>query len=506
MATKNEKKVKKATNYLPYNADAEKAVLGSALLSKDALYNVLSSLEEIDFYVGKHQIIYRALRNLLDKKVEVDVLTLTEELINIKELENVGGVNYLQECVDSMVALSSLEFYITIVSNQSTLRSMLLACREIDKEYLEGELTDVDDFIVKSEAKFKTAIERRKISSFKPTSEIATLVKYEIDNMKAIGDDEVIGLNTGYRKINYYTQGWRKGDMIVIAARPSVGKTALALNFAWNAAVSYHTPVGIFSIEMPAEQLVKRLISAASVVSLKKITTGTITGQDRNKVANAVREVAEAPIYIDDTPGNKLMDIIAKARKLQANVPNLGLIVIDYLGLVETGSKGKTSTSGDSRQEEVRKISLALKGLARELNVPVIVISQLSRDVEKRESKKPMMSDLRDSGSIEQDADVIMLLYREDYYSDGEKKSYEGKKGGKLTQNQKFELVKDMKEKELGAQMPGSASYVEVNIAKNRNGQTGRVGLFFFKEYGKFDSPSEEWEEAMLKVSESPVD
>jgi replicative DNA helicase len=294
--------------------------------------------------------------------------------------------------------------------------------------------------------------------------------------------------------------------MIIIAARPSVGKTALALNFAWKAAVQHHTPVGIFSIEMPAEQLVKRLISAASCVSLKKITTGTIAGQDRMKVASAVKEVAEAPIYIDDTPGNKLMDIIAKARKLQAAVPDLGLLVVDYLGLVETGSKGKASNSGDSRQEEVRKISLALKGLARELNVPIIVISQLSRDVEKRESKKPMMSDLRDSGSIEQDADVIMLLYREDYYSDGEKKSYENKKGGRLTQNDKFEMVKDMKEKELGAAMPGSASYVEVNIAKNRNGQTGRVGLFFFKEYGKFDSPSEEWEEAMLKVSETPVD
>jgi replicative DNA helicase len=199
------------------------------------------------------------------------------------------------------------------------------------------------------------------------------------------------------------------------------------------------------------------------------------------------------------------MDIIAKSRKLLAKEKDLGLIVIDYLGLVETGSKGGKS-SGDSRQEEVRKISLALKGLARELNVPIIIISQLSRDVEKRETKKPMMSDLRDSGSIEQDADVILLLYREDYYSDGEKKKYENKKGGRLTQNDKFEIIRDQKKKELGTEMPASTSYVEVNIAKNRNGQCGRVGLFFLKEYSRFESPSEEWEEAMLKVSEQDAD
>jgi replicative DNA helicase len=404
-----------------------------------------------------------------------------------------------------MVTISALNFYITIVSNQSTLRSMLTACREIDASYLESEIEDVDNFIIQSEEKFKQSIEKRRVSSFKSIDEVAQKVKTEIDNMKAIADDEVIGLNTGYRRINYYTQGWRKGDMIVIAARPSVGKTALAVNFAWQAAFKYHTPVAIFSLEMPAEQLVKRLIASASAVSLKKITTGTITGSERNTVANAIREVAQAPIYIDDTPGNKLMDIIAKSRKLLAKEKDLGLIVIDYLGLVETGSKGGKS-SGDSRQEEVRKISLALKGLARELNVPIIIISQLSRDVEKRETKKPMMSDLRDSGSIEQDADVILLLYREDYYSDGEKKKYENKKGGRLTQNDKFEIIRDQKKKELGTEMPASTSYVEVNIAKNRNGQCGRVGLFFLKEYSRFESPSEEWEEAMLKVSEQDAD
>ena len=503
--TYNKKETKKATNYLPFNAEAEKACLGSAFISKDALFNVLSSLDESDFYVEKHRTIYRALKNLLERKIDVDILTLTEELINIKELENIGGVPYLQECADAMVVISSLEHYISIVANQSTLRSMLSTIREIDNAYLEGEIEDIDDFIVKSEAMFKDSISRRRIAEFKSIETVASNVKKEIDTMKVVGEGEVTGLNTGYQKINYYTQGWKKGDLIIVAARPSVGKTALALNFAWQAAHKYQTPVGIFSLEMPAEQLVKRLVASTSTVPIKKITTGTITGSERVSVAEAIRTVSEAPIYIDDTPGNRLMDIIAKSRKLQANVPNLGLIVIDYLGLVEAGSKGKSS-SGDSRQEEVRKISLGLKGLARELKVPVMVISQLSRDVEKRESKKPMMSDLRDSGSIEQDADVILLLYREDYYGDGEKKSYENKKGGKLTQSQKFEMTKDMKQKELGLSMPDTTSYVEVNIAKNRNGQCGRVGLFFYKDIVRFDSPSPEWEEAMLKITERDND
>ena len=382
---------------------------------------------------------------------------------------------------------------------------MLNAVREIDAGYLESEIEDVDEFIIQSEEKFKKAIEKRRVASFKPISDITAAVKEDLNTIKATGEDGIVGLNTGYRKINFYTQGWRKGDLIIVAARPSVGKTALALNFAWKAAFNYNTPVAIFSLEMPAEQLVKRLISSESAVNIKKVTTGAISGAERASVASAMKKLSEAPIYIDDTPGNRLLDIVAKSRKLQASVPDLGMIVIDYLGLVQTGNKNGNS-SGDSRQEEVRKISLGLKALARELKVPVMVISQLSRDVEKRESKKPMMSDLRDSGSIEQDADVILLLYREDYYSDGEKKSYEGKKGGKLTKSQQYELARDMKKKELGNGVNDSTSYVEVNIAKNRNGQTGRVGLFFFKEIVRFEQPSEEWEEAMLKATESDAD
>ena len=388
---------RKGLRELPYNEQAEKAVLGAALQSRECLYNVLSALEEEDFFLGKHQLIYRAIKNLFDKETPVDTLTVTEELMNMKELETVGATAYLQECADEMIALSAVDHYINIVNDQSVLRKLIQSCRDIDYKFLNDEIVDVNDFILDSEALLKNATERRRISEFQKAETVAQRVKMSIDTPKEAKADGVNGLTTGFDSVNKITQGFHAGDMIVIAARPSVGKTALALNFAYRAANRTNKPVAIFSLEMPAEQLVTRLVGTESSVSLSKITTGNLVGVDRAKVANAIYKIGTLPIYIDDSPNGKLMDIIAKSRKLQANNPDLGLIIIDYLGLVTTGS---TSRGSDSRQEEVRKTSLALKALARELKVPVIVVSQLSRDVEKRgENKRPILSDLRDSGS-----------------------------------------------------------------------------------------------------------
>ena len=503
MAEPRKPTTKRVRNDLPHNTDAEKAVLGSALLSKDALYSVLSLLSETDFYEGKHQILYRVLTSLQAKSVAVDVLTVTEELMNIKELENVGGVEYLQECSDSMVALSSLEFYINIVKDQSVLRNLLITVRDIDNHYRTEEIEDVDSFIAESEERIKIATEKRRISNFKTAEDVAKAVEMALASQQKYEDENVTGLTTGYDNLNRLTQGFQKTEMTIIAARPSVGKTALALNFAYKAATRKQIPVAIFSLEMASELLVRRLVAAASNVELKKISTGVMTGQERAKVASAIKEVGSAPIFIDDSPGIKLMDIIAKSRQLQAKHPDLGLIVIDYLGLIQTGNSSK---GNDSRQEEVRKISLALKGLARDLKVPVVVLSQLSRDVEKRDTKKPMLSDLRDSGSIEQDADVVMLLYREDYYK-GSRKEVSGanKKGGQLSNSERFELAKAEQEKRLGASIPGDASYIEINVAKNRNGQTGVVGLFFYKAFGRFDAPPPEWEEQMRNITANDI-
>ena len=366
---------------LPFNAQAEQAVLGSALLSRECLYNVFSSLNEDDFFLGKHQLIYRAIKNLFDKQTPVDVLTVTEELMNMKELDTIGGVEYLQQCSDAMVALSSIEYYINIVNDQAVLRRLIQSCRDIDGQFLNEEITDVNQFILDSESIIKTATERRRISDFHEVKNVAERVKLTIDTPKEVKTDGVSGLTTGFDRLNNLTQGFQAGDMIIVAARPSVGKTALALNFAYRAANRANKPVAIFSLEMPAEALVRRLIGIESSVSLTKITTGNVVGIDRAKVANAIYKIGNLPIYIDDSPNVKLMDIIAKSRKLQASQPDLGLIIVDYLGLVTTGN---TTKGSDSRQEEVIKASLALKALARELKVPVIVVSHLSRSVEQR--------------------------------------------------------------------------------------------------------------------------
>ena len=495
--------VSKNSRELPYNAQAEQAVLGSALLSRECLYTVFSRLNEEDFFLGKHQLIYRAIKNLFDKQTPVDVLTVTEELMNMKELETIGGVEYLQQCSDAMVALSSIDYYVNIVNDQAVLRRLIQTCRDIDAAYLSEEISDVNEFIANSETTLKDAVEKRRVAEFKKAKDVAEEVKLNIETPQEVKTDGVSGLTTGFDRLNNITQGFHPGDMIIVAARPSVGKTALALNFAYRAANRTNKPIAIFSLEMPAEALIKRLIGVESSVSLTKITTGNLVGVDRAKVANAIYKIGSLPIYIDDSPNGKLMDIIAKSRKLQANEPDLGMIIIDYLGLVTTGSTAKGS---DSRQEEVRKTSLALKALARELQVPIIVVSQLSRDVEKRgENKRPILSDLRDSGSIEQDADVVMLLYREDYYKNSKAPNNNAgnKKMGNLSGSERFEMVKEQKEKITGEPMGGDVSYVEVNVAKNRNGQTGNAYLFFYKSFGRFDEPSEEWLKQMREIAEN---
>ena len=492
---------KKLFSDLPFNEDAEKAVLGSALLSNEALYSILASLQEEDFYVIKHRILFRAIANLFNKKTAVDTLTVTEELMNMKELETVGGVDYLRQCCDAMVSLASLDFYVNIVNDQAVLRKLILAARKINDNYSEKEIDDVNEFILKSEEEIKEATARRRISSFKKTDNLAKELAVRMNTPIAVGEDNCTGLTTGYSSLNRITGGLHAGDMIIVAARPSVGKTALAMNIAYKAASHTNKPVAIFSLEMSCEQLMDRLLGIASSVKLSDIKTRRfMSDRDRAKINATISELSQLPIYIDDTSSIKLMDILANSRKLQAEHPDLGLIIVDYLGLVTTES----SKGSDSRQEEVRKISLALKSLAKELKVPVIAVSQLSRNVEQRgENKRPMLSDLRDSGSIEQDADVVMLLYREDYYKNQKSEKQLGEKKLKdMNNSERFEAMKKTNEMAKGQAFAGDASLVEVDVAKNRNGQVGKTPLFFYKDFGRFDQPSREWVEQMKAIDE----
>lgn len=491
---------------IPANIEAEKAVIGSALLSKNALLNVLTSLEEDDFYLPKHRTLFRAIKNVHEKSLSVDALTVFDELTLLKEIDHIGGVDYIQQCTESMVAFANLEFYINILIDQSVLRKMLNAVQKIDTNYRTEAIENVNDFILDSEDLFKRSIERRRVSTFKKVEEVAEKVKAELGSAKpfAEGDDEdVTGVTSGFKRLNALTQGFHPEEYIIIGARPSVGKTTFALNIALNAARLGKVGVAIFSLEMSSESLVKKLISSLSFVSLKSISMNRVIGQDKVKVAAAIDEISNANIYIDDSPGLRLSDIQNKSKKLLAADPNLGMIVVDYLGLI-TSSSDADKRSSDNRQEEVRKISQGLKQLARDLKVPVIIVSQLSREVDKRkENRRPMLSDLRESGAIEQDADVVLLLYRPDYYKNGAATEVEKKKTGQLTDDERFEMAKKAQERQLGQEMPGNASYVEVIVAKNRNGQTGRCGLFFYKDFAKFETPSKEWEEKMLNATDN---
>ena len=473
----------KSANELPSNIEAEKAVLGSALISGDAALNVLASLDEEDFYLGKHQLIFHAMNYLKNEMhAVIDVVSVTDQLILMKEFDNIGGAAYLKECSDAMVSFGALDFYIASVRDNAILRKMLKTIRKIDEEYRSSELKNINDFISNSEEAFKTSIEKRRISDFESVRDIAPKVEMQIQVSNSL-EEGMIGTTTGYKELDRITQGFRRGEVTILAARPSVGKTALALNVAFKTAVRARVPVGIFSLEMSSELLFRRLIAAQSGVSLTKINANTVNDDERIKVARAIDQIAQADIYIDDTPQAKLNDVLQKCRRLQQKEPTLGLIVIDYIGLITVPNNSRGEAA---RHEEVRKISAALKGLAMELQIPILVLCQISRTAEQRENKRPMLSDLRDSGSIEQDADMVWLLYRGDYYLNNEEKPK------KINPTNDFQKKKEI-DKELAANLPGNASYVEVIVAKNRNGQTGDVGLFFVKKFCRFDDPPADW-------------
>ncbi|MFA5481363.1 MAG: replicative DNA helicase [Bacilli bacterium] len=491
----------KARDILPNNKDAEKAVLGAMLLSPQAVVDSLGSLDESEIYEGNYAnlAVFRAMKLLDEKHIPIDVQTITEELINSKELDAIGGTDYLLELSQSAISLSNLEFYIKIIKDQAVLRHLLLAMRGIDADYQNEEIDDINDFVANAELRIKKVTEKRRVSTFIASDELANRVRHSINQQaRATNDEGVTGVNTGYTRLNQITHGFQKEQLIIMAARPGVGKTALALNIAFNVSAKSNVPVAIFSLEMSSDSLAKRLVANRACVDLDHITTGYLNKNERLSIEEAINAISKSTIFIDDTPGIKLNDIIAKSRKLKSTQGDLGLIIVDYIGLINSGAK-----KFESRQQEVSDISRSLKDLSRELQVPVIAVSQLSREVEKRENKRPQLSDLRESGSIEQDADLVILLYRGDYYENlmGKAATHRPSRFGSEPEQQG--KSKEEQRRELDASLPGDVSTVEAIIAKNRNGKTGKVYLHFFKSYGRFDNPTKEYEEALMKIEAS---
>ena len=428
----------------PHDLEAEQAVLGCMLTDKDSVISAVETLTEEDFYREDNKLIYKAILNLYNRAAPVDIITLKDELSSMGKLDAIGGLEYLAELPEKVPTTTNVERYIKIVEEKSTLRSLIRTANDIiNLGYDPTE--DVEDIMDNAEKKIFNIMQKKNQTGYSSIKDILVDSFTELEDLYN-RKQHVTGVPTGFIDLDNRTAGLHNSDLILVAARPAMGKSAFALNIATNAAISAGTGVAIFSLEMSKEQMANRILGSVAMVDGNSIRTGRIADDDWIKLATASGELSQTGIYIDDTPGISVMEIRAKCRKLKME-KNIGLVVIDYLQLVQGSNK-----RAGSREQEISEISRSLKILAKEINVPVIALSQLSRAPEQRPDHRPMLSDLRESGAIEQDADIVMFLYRDDYYNqDSEKKNI-----------------------------------AEVIIAKHRAGSTGTVELAWLGNYTKF--------------------
>ena len=428
----------------PHDIDAEQAVLGSMLTDKEAVNAAIESLKEDAFYRDDNKIIYQAIVNLYSKSEPIDIITLKDELESMDKFEQVGGFEYLASLPDKVPTTANVQKYIKIVEEKAILRNLIKTANEII-ELGYNPTEDVEDIMDGAEKKIFDIMQSKNQKGYSAIKDVLveSFTKLEeLYNRK----QHITGVPTGFTELDYKTAGLHGSELILVAARPAMGKTAFALNIAANAALRGNAPVAIFSLEMSKDQLVNRILCSEAMVDSNKVRTGKLEEDDWVKLAGAIGPLSETEIYIDDTPGITVMEIRTKCRKLKME-KDIGLVVIDYLQLVQGSNK-----RGGSREQEISEISRSLKILAKEINVPVIALSQLSRAVEQRPDHRPMLSDLRESGAIEQDADIVMFLYRDDYYN------------------------KESEKKDIA----------EVIIAKQRGGSTGTVELLWMGNYTKF--------------------
>ena len=428
----------------PHDLVAEQSVLGAIFINPEKLITVREFIEADDFYKYSHRVIFKAMVTLSDRNDAIDATTVRTILDDQDDLQNIGGISYLVDLVNSVPTSANAEYYAKIVAEKAMLRRIINRLTETVNQAYEG-ATESDEIIANAEKALVDVSEHSNRSGFRKISEVLD-VNFNTLEMRSQQTSDVTGLPTGFRDLDKITTGLHPDQLIILAARPAVGKTAFVLNIAQNVGTKQNKAVAVFSLEMGAESLVDRMLAAEGMIDSHALRTGQLTEQDWITVMIAQGALAEAPIYIDDTPGIKITEIRARSRKLSQEVEGgLGLIVIDYLQLI-------TGTRPENRQQEVSDISRQLKILAKELKVPVIALSQLSRGVEQRQDKRPVLSDIRESGSIEQDADVVMFIYRDDYYN------------------------KDTELKGIS----------EIIIAKQRNGPIGTVNLAWLPEYTKF--------------------
>ncbi len=438
----------------PFSLEAEIAVLGGMLMDRDAVPAAIELLNEAMFYREANRRLYRSMVRLFERGDVIDVITVSEELKKTGEMESAGGFDYLAALVDAVPTAANLEYHARIVRDKALLRRLVEQSSQIIRDVYDQGEREVEEILDQAEARIFQVAESHKRDGFVWIKEILWSTFEHIERLQG-SESGITGVATGFRDLDRMTTGLQKGDLCIVAARPSMGKTSWVLNVAATAAISHNVPVAVFSLEMSSEQLVQRLLCAEGRIDLQKLRRGRLSQEEHQRLAAAAGHLNTAPIWIDDQPGSNVLEIRAKARRLQSELrsdgKDLGMVVIDYMQLMSGAGKS------ESRVQEVSQISRGLKALARELEVPVVALSQLSRGPEQRTDKRPMLSDLRDSGSIEQDADIVMFLYRPEYYAPAEKREeLEGK--------------------------------TELIVSKQRNGPTGVVELYFQKAYTRFDS------------------
>jgi replicative DNA helicase len=431
---------------LPHNIDAEKSVLGSILVNNENYYKVVENLRAEDFYLDAHRVIYRQMMDLIERSKAIDLITIQEELVRASQLESAGGINYLAGLLDGIPHLVNIDHYIEIIGEKSLMRQMINSANKIMAECFD-QSDPAEEILDRAEQTLFSLSEKRLRSGFVSVKEMELAAAKLIE--KLYTEREMItGVATGFRDLDRLTSGLQAGDLIILAARPSMGKTALCLNVAQHVALHKALPVGMFSLEMSKEQLLMRMLCAEARVDAHKVRTGYLAKEDFRKLIDSLGRTTQAPIFIDDSSTLTIMEMRAKCRRLKAE-HGLSLVIVDYLQLMS--GYGRV----ENRTQEISGISRGLKALAKELSVPVIALSQLSRAPEQRQGDhKPQLSDLRESGSIEQDADLVMFIYREEVYKPSEE----------------------------------NAGLAELIISKQRNGPTGIVKLAFLREFTRFET------------------
>lgn len=437
---------------LPHDLVAEQSVLGAVFISPEMMISLADELTPDDFYKPANKIVFKTMLSLLEKGEPIDATTMVSALTNQGDISNIGGINYVVELVNSTPTSKNVEHYAKLVKEKATLRKVIADLSDSLSSAYQGDVS-IGDIIAKTEKSLLNISNQNAGTGFRNVADILD-THMQIVETRSQTDGFVTGLSTGFVGLDKITTGLHEGNLIILAARPAMGKTALALNIAKHVAVKENKPTVIFSLEMGAEELIERMVASEGMIPGYHLKTGNLSTDEWKRLVHAQSNLYDVPIFVDDTAGIRISDIRSKARKLSQEMGGLGIIIIDYLQLI-TGSKR------ENRQQIVSEISRELKILAKDLRVPVIALSQLSRSVEQRQDKRPMLSDLRESGSIEQDADIVAFLYRDAYYQKEHADSQEA--------NNVTELI----------------------LEKNRHGSLGTVKLYFHKEYTKFSSVEE---------------